>query len=97
MFTEIKRHKPSVIYIPNIESWYPVVGATQALATFRTMLKSIPPTDPVLLLATADQERHLLPEELVKEFFGFSRKNAIEIRRPGNVRLCPSGHSSSTC
>jgi len=87
MFTEIKRHKPSVIYIPNIDTWYHLMVNTMALPTFQTMLRSIPPTDPVLLLATAECERSMLPQELVNEFFGYSRKNAMEIRRPANVSM----------
>lgn len=45
LFTEVKRHKPSVIYIPAIDSWWMSLS-DQAHATFLTMLRSIPATDP---------------------------------------------------
>ncbi|KAL6859596.1 hypothetical protein J3F83DRAFT_717297 [Trichoderma novae-zelandiae] len=85
LFTEVRRHKPSVIYIPNIDTWYAVLDKTLALVTFRTMLKSIPPTDPVLLFATADCEKRDLPQELVRDFFGYSTKNLMEIQKPERI------------
>lgn len=86
LFTEVRRHKPSVIYIPNIDAWYVTLQGTIALVTFQTMLRSIPPTDPVLVLATAECEKGELPNELFRDFFGFSRKNRMEIPRPVAVR-----------
>lgn len=89
LFTEARRHSPSVIYIPNVESWHATLSGSLAYTTFHTMLKSIRPTDPILVLATAEGERADLAE-LFREFFGFSRKNRIEIQRPprvGNLSL----------
>lgn len=86
MFTEVKRHKPSVIYIPHVDAWYATLGAT-ALTSLITMLKDIPQTDPVLLLATADCEASQLDKDIKKGLFGLSRKNTIEIARPDNVRI----------
>ncbi|KAF5004259.1 hypothetical protein FDECE_9236 [Fusarium decemcellulare] len=85
LFTEVRRHKPSVIYIPNIEAWYAALQGTLALTTFKTMLRSIPPTDPVLLLATAESRRDELPSDLFRDFFGFSRKNQFEIDSPDTM------------
>lgn len=82
MFTEVRRHKPSVIYIPNIDAWYATLQDSVALVTFQTMLKSIQPTDPILLFATADCERSELSPNLFRDFFGFSQKNRMEIARP---------------
>ncbi|KAK2600254.1 TAT-binding protein-like protein 7, AAA ATPase [Conoideocrella luteorostrata] len=82
LFTEIRRHKPSVIYIPNIDAWYATLTNTVALITFQTMLRSIPPTDPVLVLATADCGKDELPDGLLCDLFGYSRKNRMEITRP---------------
>lgn len=86
LFTEVRRHKPSVIYIPNIDAWYTTLAGTVAFITFQTMLKSITPTDPVLLLATAESEKTEVVTELFRDFFGFSRKNRMEIPRPERVR-----------
>ncbi|KAM0286271.1 hypothetical protein ACHAQH_001000 [Verticillium albo-atrum] len=82
LFTEVKRHKPSVIYIPNIDVWFMGISDV-ALVTFKAMLKSIPPTDPVLVLASAEHEDgEPIPPELLRDIFGFSRKNRLEIARP---------------
>ncbi|KAF5234406.1 hypothetical protein FAUST_7646 [Fusarium austroamericanum] len=86
LFTEVRRHKPSVIYIPNIEAWYAALHNTLALTTFKTMLRSIAPTDPVLLLATAEGDRDDLPSELIRDFFGFSMKNQMRISNPSKER-----------
>jgi len=88
-FTEVKRHKPSIIYIPNIESWYDTIKDTVAYITFKAMLKSIPPTDPILVLATAENEfggTGKVAAELLRDIFAFSRKNRLEIARPKKVR-----------
>ncbi|KAF0326384.1 Tat-binding 7 [Colletotrichum sp. SAR11_59] len=83
LFTEVKRHKPSVIYIPGIESWYASLRDSLPFMTFKAMLKSIPPTDPILLLATSEYEAgESLSQALVRELFAFSRKNRLQIERP---------------
>lgn len=89
-FSEVRRHKPSVIYIPNIDAWYTTLAGTVAFITFQTMLKSISPTDPVLLLATAESDKGDLGNELFRSFFGFSTKNRMEIPRPERVSAPPS-------
>ena len=85
LFTEVRRHKPSVIYIPNIDAWYMTLQGTVALITFQTMLRSIAPTDPVLLFATAECEKGELSNELCRDFFGFSSKNRMKVPRPTAV------------
>ncbi|EFY98867.1 ATPase (AAA) domain protein [Metarhizium robertsii] len=82
LFTEVRRHKPSVIYIPNVDAFYTTLSGTVAYITFKTMLRSIPPTDPVLLLATAECAKYELPSQLIQDLFGFSRRNRMEIPRP---------------
>ncbi|KUI60091.1 hypothetical protein VP1G_07337 [Cytospora mali] len=81
MFTEVKRHKPSVVYIPHVDAWYATLGST-ALNTLVTMLKDIPQTDPVLLFGTADCEANEVDKDIIRGLFGLSRKNRIEISRP---------------
>lgn len=97
LFTEVRRHKPSVIYIPNIEAWYDGLQGTLALTTFHTMLKSISPTDPVLLLATAGCDKSDLPSELFRDFFGYSRKSRMEIPRPDSVSASRSPRNLINC
>ena len=84
MFTEIKRHKPSVIYIPNFDAWLASMSEL-SLRTFHTMLRSIPATDPVLLFATAECRYEELEEVGGRDFFGYTPKNRYEIGRPNQV------------
>ncbi|KXJ97591.1 hypothetical protein Micbo1qcDRAFT_156518 [Microdochium bolleyi] len=83
LFKEVKRHQPSVIFIPNVDVWYNALARTgDGLETFLTLLRSLQPTDPVMLLATADKDSSQLDAELVKELFGFSKANVLDIARP---------------
>jgi SpoVK/Ycf46/Vps4 family AAA+-type ATPase len=87
-FTEVKRHKPAVIYIPAIDGWWQAVSGP-AITTFKTMLRTIPPADPVLLLGTSETEISDLDPELLREFFGYSKKNRTMVQRPNKVRIQP--------
>ena len=83
LFAEIKRHKPSVIYIPNIQNWSETVGPT-VLSTFLGLLRSIPPTDPVLLFGVLELGAEEIDASLLKNMFGFSKKNFCELKAPGH-------------
>ena len=82
LFTEVRRHKPSVIYIPNVDIWYRTIGDA-VISTFLGLLRTLPPTDPVLLLGILETEDQYVDPQMIKDLFGFSRKNQFEIRRPG--------------
>ena len=84
LFTEVKRQKPSVIFIPNVDRWYATLSGPQ-LTTFLGMLRSLHPTDPVMVLGTSETEWKNLDSDLKRDLFGFSRLNAIEIARPVKV------------
>lgn len=95
MFTEVRRHKPSVVFIPQIDQWYATLGEC-ALTTLSSMLQSLPPTDPVLLLATTDMEVEDMDKALVRGLFSYSRKNRVVIARPTSVStFCPRGLQAS--
>ncbi|KAI0011856.1 hypothetical protein F4779DRAFT_615258 [Xylariaceae sp. FL0662B] len=81
LFTEVKRQKPSVIFIPNIDTWHATL-AGPALTAFISMLRSIPPTEPILVLGTAETETKNIDPDLIRDIFGFSSKNVTEIARP---------------
>ncbi|KAK4230829.1 putative ATPase family AAA domain-containing protein [Podospora fimiseda] len=81
-FTEIKRHKPSVIFIPNAEVWYTNM-TDSALAVFNTVLNSITTSDPVLLLATAENTPEMMSPEMLRDLFPYSRKNRAVVQPPG--------------
>ncbi|KAI0476781.1 hypothetical protein F4859DRAFT_62380 [Xylaria cf. heliscus] len=81
LFTEVKRQKPSVIFIPNVDTWYNALSGP-ALTAFLGMLRSLHPTDPIMLLGTSETELKDLGPELRRDLFGFSKLNVIEIERP---------------
>ncbi|KIY03355.1 uncharacterized protein Z520_00046 [Fonsecaea multimorphosa CBS 102226] len=84
LFSEIKMHKPSVIYIPNVQEWYNTVGQT-VISTFVGLLRSIKPTDPVLLLGFAEGEYDDMEDSMRREFFGYSKKNQFQLREPNHA------------
>ncbi|EXJ88161.1 hypothetical protein A1O1_05089 [Capronia coronata CBS 617.96] len=81
LFTEIKMHKPSVIYIPNVHEWYSTVGQT-VISTFLGLLRSVKPTDPILLLGFMEGDPGDVEEEIRREMFGYSKKNRFQLREP---------------
>ncbi|KAE8408794.1 hypothetical protein BDV37DRAFT_278799 [Aspergillus pseudonomiae] len=83
LFAEVKRHRPSVIYIPNIETWSETVGQA-VLSTFLGLLRSIPPTDPVLLLGVQELTGDEPDTGLLRQMFGFSKRNFYDLKAPGN-------------
>ncbi|KAJ5757818.1 uncharacterized protein N7511_006512 [Penicillium nucicola] len=86
LFTEVKRHKPSVIYIPNIQLWVQTVGPA-VISTFVGLLRSIPPSDPVLLLGILDSAEDDVDAALLKNLFGYSKKNFYDLTSPsGDAR-----------
>ncbi|KAJ5312883.1 hypothetical protein N7508_003713 [Penicillium antarcticum] len=86
LFTEVKRHKPSVIYIPNIQLWVQTVGPA-VISTFVGLLRSVPPSDPVLLLGILDSAEDDVDAALLKNLFGYSKKNFYDLKSPsGDAR-----------
>ncbi|KAK8160678.1 hypothetical protein BKA80DRAFT_204857 [Phyllosticta citrichinensis] len=83
LFKEVRRHKPSVIYIPNVDVWYSTVSR-EVITTFTGLLRTMPATDPVLVLGTMEQLSHddKPDPEMVRNLFGFSLKNQFELKRP---------------
>ncbi|KAJ5088187.1 hypothetical protein N7456_011803 [Penicillium angulare] len=81
LFAEVKRHRPSVIYIPNIQSWFETVGPT-VISTFIGLLRSIPPSDPVLLLGVLESGGEEMDVALLRQLFGFSKKNLFDLPAP---------------
>jgi SpoVK/Ycf46/Vps4 family AAA+-type ATPase len=83
LFTEVKRHKPSVIYIPNIHLWSQTVGPA-VISTFMGLLRSVPPSDPVLLLGILESQQEEVDEVLLKNMFGFSKRNLFDLPAPSH-------------
>ncbi|NXC90163.1 ATAD2 protein, partial [Cercotrichas coryphoeus] len=80
LIREAQRTAPSIIYIPQIPSWWEAVGPTLK-AGFTGLLNSIPYFAPVLLLATSDVPHEDLPEE-IKTLFNANREEVFNIPRP---------------
>ncbi|KAK8139131.1 Tat-binding 7 [Apiospora sp. TS-2023a] len=85
LFTEVRRQKPSVIYIPNVDTWYHAMEGPP-ITVFLAMLRSIQPTEPILVLGTADCDLESLDAGLRRDLFGFSKGNCIEITRPSSTK-----------
>ena len=97
LFTEVRRHKPSVIYIPNVDTWYRTVGET-VIRTFLGLLRSLSPTEPVLLLGVMECDERDVDPQMVKDLFGFSQRNQFEILKPSKVCLPFLGQGmTNTC
>jgi len=93
LFSEVRKHKPSVIYIPNVDSWYSTVGGT-VISTFIGLLRTLAPTDPVLLLGVLESEPEHVNKTMLRDLFGFSKKNQFELARPQEVSVLILGHRS---
>ena len=89
LFTEVRRHRPSVIYIPNVDTWYRTVGET-VIRTFLGLLRSLAPTEPVLLLGMMECDEQDTDPQMVRDFFGFSQRNQFEIIKPRQVCISSS-------
>ncbi|NXR35440.1 ATAD2 protein, partial [Zosterops hypoxanthus] len=80
LIREAQRTAPSIIYVPQIPSWWETVGPTLR-SVFTTLLQSIPRFTPVLLLATSNVQLGDLPEE-VKALFNNEYEEVFRIPRP---------------
>lgn len=79
----MKRHKPSVIYIPDVENWYNTLSES-TIRTFTGLLRGIQPSEPVLLLGYMElaSEDHKPNPSMLRDLFGYSLKNQYELNRP---------------
>jgi ATPase family AAA domain-containing protein 2 len=82
LFSEVKTHKPSVMYIPNVQSWYATLGQ-QVISTFLGLLRSLNPTDPILVLGILEVEKdEVIDQDFIKQLFGYSRRNSFTLSCP---------------
>ncbi|KAG0205329.1 ATPase AAA domain-containing protein 2B [Mortierella sp. GBA30] len=80
-FIEVKRHAPSVIYIPHIDAWWSVVSEA-VKATFSNLLDDLNADDGILFLATSETPLSALPIP-IRRWFLSSPKGRIEMSTPG--------------
>ena len=81
LFTEVKRHKPSVIFIPNIDAWYRTVGDA-VISTFLGLLRSLSPSEPVLLLGVLESDEKFVDPQMIKDLFGLTKRNQFSLPKP---------------
>ncbi|KAG0062443.1 ATPase AAA domain-containing protein 2B [Linnemannia elongata] len=79
-FIEVKRHAPSVIYIPHIDVWWNVMSDA-VKATFSNLLEDLNPEDRILFLATSETPLKDLPVT-VRRWFVSSVKGRVELSKP---------------
>lgn len=83
LFTEVRRHKPSVIYIPAVDVWYNTLPPA-ATKTFKLLLRSIGANEAIMLLGVMElEDEDAKPDrQMLVDLFGFSLNNQYELRRP---------------
>ncbi|KAH7078799.1 hypothetical protein BKA63DRAFT_507132 [Paraphoma chrysanthemicola] len=83
LFTEVRRHKPSVIYIPSVDVWYQTLPST-AIKTFKLLLRSVGANEPIMLLGVMEMldEGERPDKQMMMDLFGFSQNNEYKLQRP---------------
>ncbi|KAI1097966.1 AAA-domain-containing protein [Jackrogersella minutella] len=84
LFAEARRQKPSVIFIPNVDIWYEAL-AGPILTTFMSMLRTLQPTDSIMVVGTAETELEHISPDLKRDLFGLSNSNFVKIDRPAKA------------
>ncbi len=83
LFTEVRRHKPSVIYIPAVDVWYQTLPGP-AIKTFKLLLRSVGANEPIMLLGVMEQvnEKEKPDRQMLMDLFSFSQSNQFQLNRP---------------
>ncbi|KAF2867885.1 ATPase family AAA domain-containing protein 2 [Massariosphaeria phaeospora] len=83
LFTEVRRHKPSVIYIPAVDVWYHTLPGP-AVKTFKLLLRSIGANEPILVLGVLEllDEKAKPDPSMMTDLFSYSRNNQYLLQRP---------------
>ena len=83
LFSEVKQHKPSVIYLPNIQDWYATVGQT-VTTTFINLLRQLKAADQVLVLGVSESDDQNVDQSMRRELFPYTKKNLYQLQQPSN-------------
>jgi len=83
LFNEARRHKPSVIYIPNVDIWYATVSDS-VIRLLTGLLRTLAPNEPVLLLGIMelDPSESKPNSDLVRDLFSFSSQSHVKLEGP---------------
>ncbi|KAK6540508.1 hypothetical protein TWF694_009298 [Orbilia ellipsospora] len=85
LFTELRRHKPSVLYIPDLENWFSAVSH-DVLMTFMHLIGSIGSSERILLVGMTSVELDDINVTVIRDIFGYSRKCRISILKPDEAQ-----------
>jgi len=85
IFTEAKRHKPSLLYIPSLHHWQSSPILEGVTKTVTSLLDELKASDPILLLAIADCPFTDLPRE-IRSWFGISRTSRVLLTYPDEAQ-----------
>lgn len=55
------------------------------ISTFTGLLRSLPPTEPILLLGVLESEPEHVDKSMLRDLFSFSKKNQFELTLPRAV------------
>ena len=83
-FHEVRRHKPAILYIPDLPDWWTSISESMR-ATFTQLLHGLPAADPILLLATSQVEWDELPCELQDWFRSFDMDESYLMLQPAEA------------
>lgn len=90
LFHELRRQKPAVAYIPNVDAWWLSLPPI-ARATFIDLLDAgTDPHDPIVILATSETELDEMPKDLMANVFGWYGKGSrgiVKVDTPSPVSL----------
>lgn len=83
LFTEVRRHKPSVIYIPSVDVWYNTLPGP-AIKTFKLLLRSVGANEPIMLLGVMEllNDKEKPDRQMMMDLFLFSKNNVFQLERP---------------
>lgn len=79
LLIEVKRHTPSVIFIPNIDTWFSSLNPS-AISTFTAFLRNLNPSDAVLVLGILESHETEELDPAIQSLFGYSTENLQAIQ-----------------
>ncbi|KAA1110887.1 hypothetical protein PGT21_033552 [Puccinia graminis f. sp. tritici] len=85
IFTEAKRHKPSLLYIPSLHHWQSSPILESVTRTVTSLLDELKASDPILLLAIVDCPFKDLSKD-IKSWFGVNRSNRVTLPSPDEAQ-----------
>ena len=85
LFAEVKARKPSVILIPNTQSWCSILGQ-QVVSTLCGLLRSVHPSDLIMVLGISEIDKHEQSDEVEQQFmqrvFGYAKRHQFTLAHP---------------